>query len=172
MGFCHGYVISMVLVRCACISTNNVNLCLQAPWKERRWASFENVAQCSKCTTRNLPRWALLLCCLIQSAMFILCDLSPQLFAWWVSRALYYWWPRWLMSPAVETPWQLWSETVRPARFASLGWTYFYRRFLCLSVSLRSCRWNETWALLVFDYPGQFLTFCYKLLFLFYSCQK
>ena len=57
------------------------------------------------------------------------------------------------------TSWQWRSITVRPARFASLRWTYFYRRFLCLSVSIRSCLWNETWALLVFDYPGQFLAF-------------
>ena len=52
--------------------------------------------------------------------MFILFDLSSQLFAWWVSRTLKYWWSRWFMSPAVEMPWQWRSKT--GDRLASPYW--------------------------------------------------
>ena len=61
----------------------------------------------------------------------------------------------------VASGWNAMAMAVKKSETGSLRLTelnYFYRRFMCLSVSIRSCQWNETWALLVFDYSGHFLT--------------
>ena len=56
---------------------------------------------------------------------------------------------------------------MRPARFASLDSTYFYRRFLCLSVSIRSMPMKRNMSFAgfrlsraVFDLATNFCSWC------------